>query len=371
MDWEPLYVFTSDVDEPEEGRELDWEEAEAHGEKVVPKTDRERPSAPGAALRYYPVVEGSVSVVAPPDYSALNVVDVTDVPSWGVPTRDEVYVNRKGGDNADKVYVYVNAARGGDEIYVRYEYYPSGEAPKLCVCGGAVYWTGPEAGSWFVYDDGEVKRRYQSPPLREAVPFGDGIYAAGPDLYIYSRRRSNVLRDFPAEANPREVLGYLAQAWGADVDYTDTRVFRFAAKAGTNHVIDAGEAISFGSKTRWPNAPVVEVNYAGGRARSGEGQETVVYRNPYIDRLAHARWVADRLRRRYDGERSRFELRLAGVKDVQPGDTVEFNVGGVKRSGVIKKARLDLEVRITVLELALDGGGGDAECRELNTFQAE
>ncbi|UCE26838.1 MAG: hypothetical protein JSW52_10910 [Candidatus Coatesbacteria bacterium] len=372
MDWETSYIFTSEADRPEEGREIDWEEAEVHGEKVVPMTDAKRPSAPRAALRHYPIVEGSVLVAAaPPDRSAFDVVDVTDVPSWGVPAKDEAYVDRKGGDDADTVYVYVNPGREGDEIHVQYEYYPSGEPPKLYACGGPVYWTGPEAGSWFVYEGGEVKRGYSASPLREAATSGDGVFAAGPDLYIYSRRRTTVLRDFPAEAKSKEVIGYLAQAWGVDVDYTDSRIFRFAAEGGNNHTIDADEVIGFGSKTRRPAAPIVEVSYAAGRVRSGDGKETVVYRNPYIDSLAHARWVANRLRRRYEHERFIFELRLAGVKDIEPGDMVGFDAGGVERSGVVRKARLDLEARITILELALNEGGGEKKCHGSNTFPAE
>jgi hypothetical protein len=373
LDWETLFVFKSKADEPEEGRELDWEEAEAHGEKVVPKTDLERPSAPRALLRRYPVAEGSLSVTAAPDYLALKVVDVTEVRSWGVPSRDEAYVDRKGGAEADKVYIYVNPTREGDEIYVQYEYYPSGEEPRVCASGGAVYWTGPEGGKWFVYEDRQVSRGYNAPPLHDVLPADDAIYAAGPDLYVHSRRRSRILSAFPSDVKPKEVLGYLAQAWDAVVDYTDNRVFRFGTEAGSKHVIGTGEIISYGTADRWRVVPSVEMNYAGGRIRNSEGRETVVYRNPYVDTIEHAKWIADRLRKRYERERSLFELTVTGVKDIQPGDTVEFEIAksGVKRKGVVKKARIDFETNVTVNEIALGGGYREGECQGFNTFPAE
>jgi hypothetical protein len=373
LDWETLYIFKPRADEPEEGRELDWEEAEAHGEKVVPKTDLERPSAPRALLRRYPVIEGSLSVKAKPDYMALEVVDVTQIPSRGVPSRNEAYVDRKGGTDADRVYIYVNPSREGDEIYVQYEYYPSGEEPRVCASGDAAYWTGPETGKWFVYEDGQVSRGYKAPLLRDVLPAGEDIYAAGPDLYIHSRRRSRVLASFPNDVKPKEVLGYLAQAWDVIVDYTDRGIFLFREEAGVNHVIDSGEIIKFGTTNRLRDVPSVEMNYAGGHVRSGEGRETVIYGNPYIDTVAHAEWVADRIRKRYERERSLFELTVAGVKDVQPGDTVEFEVGetGVKRTGVVKKARIDFETNVTVVEMALSGGYKEGKCQGLNTFPAE
>jgi hypothetical protein len=373
LDWETLCVFMSKADEPKEGRELDWEETEIHGEKVVPKTDPERVLAPRAPLRRYPVVEGSISVAAPPDYSTLEVIDITEVPSWGVPSRDEVYVDRKAGDKADKIYVYVNPSREGNEIYVQYEYYPTGEDPRVCVSGNAMYWTGPEAGKWFVYEDGKVSRGYSAPQLRDVLPSDEDIYAAGPDLYLHSRRRSGVLSMFPSDVKPKEVLGYLAQAWGVVVDYTDHRVFRFGAVAGVKHVIGTGEIISYGTKDRRCVVPSVEMNYTDGRVCSGEGQETIVYRNPHIDSLAHARWVADKLYKRYEGERSLFGLTVAGVKDIQPGDAVEFSVVGAssKRTGIVKKIRIDLEARVTVLELALSDGDREGECQGFNTFPAE
>jgi hypothetical protein len=374
LDWETLYAFTSKADEPKEGRELDWEEAEAHGEKVIPKTDMERPLAPRAPLRRFPVVEGSVSVAAAPDYLALEVIDVTEVPSWGVPSRDEAYVDRKGGAEADRVYVYVNPSRKGEEIYVQYEYYPSGEDPRVCVSGDATYWTGPETGKWFVYEEGQVSRGYNAPPLHDVLSAADdGIYAAGPDLYVHSRRRSRVLSAFPNGVKPKEVLGYLAQAWDVVVDYTDNRVFRFGMEASVSHVIGTGEIIGFATTDRQRGVPSVEMNYAGGRIRNGEGRETVVYRNPYVDTVEHAEWVADRLRKRYEGERSLFELTVAGIKDVQPGDTVEFEIGksGVKRKGVVKKARIDFETNATAIEMALGGGYKEGEWQGFNTFPAE
>ncbi len=359
MDWELLYTFTSCADEPREGEELDWEEARVHGEKVVPEVDRDQPAAPRAALRHYPVVKGTVSAVAAPDYTRLTVADVTDEPVWRIPAPTELYVDRKGGKDADRVYVYVNPALAGGEVYVQYEYHPTGEAPGVCVSGSLVYWTGPDAGSWFVYDGEEVSRSYQAPSVRDVAASVDGVYGAGPDLHMFSRRLSMTLGSFPGKVKPKETVGYLAQAWAATVDYTPGRIFRFGSGGGLTHEVRPGEEISYGIRERRWVIPSIEVSYPGGRARFGDEPGTVRYSNPRIESLAHARSVAGRIYRQYEEERAVFEINIAGVRDIRPGDRVEFPVGcetDANLLGTVRKVRINFGTVVTGLELVLVDG---------------
>lgn len=356
MTWENVFTFVERADKPEEGGELDWEEVRLHGEEVVPRVDAEHPSAPRAALRYGPVVEGFVEVFTEPGPISLTVIDVTDKKAWGVPRKTELYIDRRdsGTNNA---YVYVNPEYIARSIYVNYDYYPLGRTPEIHVSGDRVFWTGPAAGAWFVYDGEEVKNAYQTPGYEEIRAGFGKIYAAGPDLFEFSENFPRVLISFPGKVNPKSVIGYLAQAYGATVDYTPNHLFRFGPAEPVEHSFVPGEVISYIKKEKLWYVPAVEIRYAGGRVKAGTGPRTVFHSNPYIESYRQAFEVAERLKREYEDMRTSFRLKIGEIKDVKPGDIVTFYVTDEDAAvrAVVKTVRIDLMERVTDLDLVLTG----------------
>jgi hypothetical protein len=317
------YKSTYDI---EEGKELDAEKAKTPpgAEFTIERKDKEGSAdttiwqvrlPDGIPVRD---TDGDVEIeVYLPDFSQLKVIEPTGYYPWlatPVPPFGEVYLLSGQGDSAREVFLIFPPQLQGIRVYIDYQYYDDDlYISHFAECNGTVYACEHGTGRWYEYVP-EGAPNYGKAVLVSKVRVGElglnskivndnnddlwSITEGSGMLAKFGTAHTMHVEKLNVDGNLPSVLGGLAQAFNAVVDYTpdDQLVFRDRIGTWTNLHILTPDDVYVPTPQHDGNLiyDTIEMGYSQGTVRSGNSKRNT--RNTsaaYVNSKSHAQILAD------------------------------------------------------------------------------